>query len=201
MSLVDRISDTNRRLALSADIALERGRRDVRDMRRADALEAEEARERLKRDANRNQEHMIRYDSAFVEHGARAPLPALDERPPEFRRRLFGMGQSLLPKGHELRKFRADEVGPSAILPLEKELFSALSDEAASPSGSNLPQTVDDPRAKREVTDSMGTKTVNWAAKEHYIKGMSRPARRVARIVDPTRGIAIWGQPFSRTSG
>jgi hypothetical protein len=148
-------------------------------MRRADDAERAEEREQARKDRDRCAEHQARFDERFLKHSVKAPLPAADERPPTYRRRLFGIGQSLLPDGHELTKFDARDLDGSAIAPFEEQLFDALDEEAESPSGSNLPKTVDDQRAKRERTDSAGGKTVTWHAKQSFIKGMMRPARRV----------------------
>jgi hypothetical protein len=177
--LVDRVGAATRRLDLVADAALERARYDVRAMRRADDAEREEQREQARRDRARCAEHQARFDERFTRHSVKAPLPAADEAPPTYRRRLFGIGQSLLPSGHELTGLDAADLDKSAIVEFERQLFDALDEEAESPSGSNLPKTVDDPRAKRERMDSAGGKTVTWHAKQSFIKGMMRPARRV----------------------
>jgi hypothetical protein len=148
----------------------------------------------LARIAARCAEHQARFDERLVRHSVKAPLAAADEAPPRYRRRLFGIGQSLLPDGHDLTKFDAADLDGSAIVPFEQQLFEALDEEAESPSGSNLPKTVDDPRAKRERTDSAGGKVVTWHAKRSFIKDMMRPARRViafhdrdGRIIYPSR--------------
>jgi hypothetical protein len=80
--LNDRITTTNRRLDLAADVALERARRDVKAMRRADALDQEEAREKARRDAARCARHQSVYDQAFQKFGKRASEPTVDAHPP-----------------------------------------------------------------------------------------------------------------------
>jgi hypothetical protein len=200
--LTDRIDRIDRRLDLAADAALERARRDVKAMRRADALDAEEARSKAIRDRARCGEHQSRYDTVFAKHGVRAPAPAVDERPPTYRRRLFAQAQSLLPSSdHPLNRFDAADLDGSSMPQLERQLLETIEAEASNPSGSNLPETVDDPRAMRERTDSMGGKTIEWHAKRSFIADMGRPGRRVLRLVDPRDGRVLLGTPWSRPPG
>jgi hypothetical protein len=64
-------------------------------------------------------------------------------------------------------------------------LFEAVKSEAENPTGDNLPQSPDDPRAKRIIfDDSLGRSVVTYKARESFIKGLSRPARRII-IHDP----------------
>jgi hypothetical protein len=199
MSLVDRIADTNRRLDLAADVALERARRDVREMRRADALDEEERRTQARKDRSRCRDHQINYDSAFANHGVKAPQPAADDRPPEYRRRLFGIGQSMLPSGHPLAKFDAKDIDGTAIIPLEEQLLEALDRESENPTGDNLPETPDDPRAMHERMDSAtGLRKTEFTAKRSFIADMGRPGRKVRRLIDPRDGRVLIGQPWSK---
>jgi hypothetical protein len=200
--LTDRIDRIDRRLDLAADAALERARRDVKAMRRADALDAEEERSKARRDRARCGEHQSRYDSVFAKHGVRAPAPAVDARPPTYRRQLFTQAQSLLPSSdHPLNRFDAAYLDGSTIPELERQLLEAVEAQGENPTGDNLPLDVSDPRARREVADSMGAKKMEYHAKRSFIADLNRTGRKVARIIDAPRGRVIWGVQFPHTPG
>jgi hypothetical protein len=192
-----RLNDATRRFDLAADIALERGRRDVAEMRRADAAARADAIERAKRRDQKQQKFQSRYDSAYRAYGVDgAPPPHEGEDSERYRDRLAAGLQRRLPDGHALKDIDFSGLDYGATKNLESDLIADSMAEAAEPSPENLPETVDDPRAKRERTDSMGTKTITWAAKESFIRGLSRPARRVARICDPISGRVLYGPAF-----
>jgi len=157
---------------------------------RADDAEAEEQeqereesrRDTMRRHADRCDQHQRRYDEAFEGFGKKAPPPAADAFPPDYRRDLFKLGQSMLPSGHDLTKFSPDDLDHAVIIPFEAQLFEALAKEAQKPSGDNVPESPDDPQAKRERTDSMGTRKIEWVARDSFIKAMNRAPRRVAAI-------------------
>jgi hypothetical protein len=199
--LTDRIAATNRRLDLIADVRFEEARRDAKAMRRADALDEEERRTQARKDRSRCRDHQGRYDEAFGKHGARAPQPAADERPPGYRRRLYAIGQSMLPSGHALTKFDAEDIDGSAIPELERQLLEALDKESETPTGDNRPDSVDDPRARREKVDAMGLKTVEYHAKRSFIADLNRAGRKVRRLIDPRDGRVLIGENWSRPPG
>jgi hypothetical protein len=195
--LVDRVGATTRRLDLVADAALERARYDVRQMRRADDAERAEERERVRKDAVRCRDHQSRYDDAFAKHGRRAPEPAADARPPTYRRKLFGIAQSMLPSGHPLTKFDAGDIDGSAIPELERQLLSAIEAEGESPTGDNVPGPGEPLREVTKVDSTNGARVTRFYGTEHFIKQLSRPARRVLRLVDPRDGKVLLGRPWS----
>ncbi len=43
--------------------------------------------------------------------------------------------------------------------------------EAEEPSGDNLPEPADDPRAEREWTNCMGTRLIVWESERSFIQG------------------------------
>jgi hypothetical protein len=150
---------------------------------RADAVaEAEEERDRLRRDAELCAKHQRKYEDLFERFGKRAPEPRADDDPYDYRRQLFALAQSMLPSQHELTGFDPREIDGSAIIPFEKQLFEALHQEAEQPSGDNVPDDVFDPRAKRERMDAMGGKFVEYRAKRSFIADMGRRGMRVAAI-------------------
>jgi hypothetical protein len=167
----ERIGARLDRLDRSLDVVERHSRADARE-------QVAEIEARSRKDRDRCAEHQANYDEAFAKRGTRVPMPVADERPPEFRRRLFGIGQSLLPRGHALTKFDARDLDGAAIVPFEAQLFEALDEEAENPSGSNLPLTVDDARARRERTDSMGTKTVEWRRRRASSRACRGPVEK-----------------------
>jgi hypothetical protein len=197
----DALDRANRRLGLAADVAFERARRDASEMKRADVLEAEEAREKARRDRSRCREHQSNYEERFAKHGVKAPMAVADDTGPSFRRKLFSVAQTLLPNGHALTRFNPRDLDGSAIVPMEQQLFEALDEQAVRPTGSNLPLSPDDPRARRETTDAMGTKRVEFHAKRSFIADMGRPGRKVLRLFDPRDGKVLLGAPWSRPPG
>jgi hypothetical protein len=111
------------------------------------------------------------------------------------------VAQTLLPDGHALTKFDPRDLDRSAIVPMEITLFEALDEQAARPTGSNLPLSPDDPRARREVTDSMGTKKIEFHARTSFIKDMNRTGRKVLRLIDPVRGFVLIGPQLPSARG
>jgi hypothetical protein len=196
----DRIDRIDRKLDLAADAAIERARRDVRDMRRADALDAEERREQARKDRSRCGEHQVRYDEAFAKHGVKAPPPAADDRPPGYRRRLFAIGQSMLPSGHALADFDPNDIDSSAIIPLEAQLLEALDREGETPSGDNVPGEGEPLREITKIDSASGIKTTSFYG-ESFIKGLNRTGRKVRRLVDPRNGRVLLGQAWSTPPG
>jgi hypothetical protein len=50
----------------------------------------------------------------------------------------------------------------------------------------------------RTRTDPMtNARVTNWYGRESFIKSMSRPARKVLRLIDPNDGRVLWGRPWS----
>jgi integrase len=95
--------------------------------------ERDKERERSRKDAARCLQHQQKYDTAFEKFGQRAPQPAADAHPPEYRRKLFALAQSALPAGHPLADFDPQDIGSSAIIPLEAQLLKALAKESEEP--------------------------------------------------------------------
>jgi hypothetical protein len=122
----DRIEASNRKLDLAVDVAIEKARRDLREMKRADALDQQEEREKARKDRDRCLRHQRVFDDSFSAHGVRAPAPTVDAHPPTYRRDLFRRGQELLPSDHPLTEFDANEIGGDAIAELERQLLAAI---------------------------------------------------------------------------
>src|SRR5208337_3689912 len=112
--------------------------------------------------------------------GKRAPEARADDIPRRYRRELFSVGQSMLPADHKLVALDPFEIDGQAILPFEDLLMAALADEAANPSYENRPDSVNDPRSRREVIDpETNARKIEYSAKRSFIEDLSRPGRRV----------------------
>jgi hypothetical protein len=195
-----RLSSIDRKLDLAVDAQLERARRDVADMRRADAIDAEERREKARRDAERCLEHQRAYDDSFQKFGRRAPAPAADDRARDYRRRLYAIGQSMLPSGHALTKFDPEDIDGTAIQPLEAQLLEALDREATEPTGDNVPGEGEPLREITKIDSATGGKKTEFYG-ESFIKSLGRPGRKVRRLVDPRNGRVLLGQAWSTPPG
>jgi hypothetical protein len=197
-----RVDQLDRWRSATVPVELERNRRQIAEWRRADAIEAEEQRDRARRDSARCDRHQRVYDEAFGAHGKTAPPPLADEHPPTYRRRLFSIGQSMLPSDHELVGFDPEDLDGHVIAPFEGKLFDALKEQAEQPSGDNLPESPDDPRARREVfDDSLQRKITVYKAKNSFIKYMPSHAQRVLRLMNPKTGQIYFGPPFDKVPG
>jgi hypothetical protein len=180
----DRANATDRRYdAAKAAISDERDRRWLHEQRRADAVEEDEERARLRRDGDLCLKHQTNYDQAFGPFGRKAAPPQSGESAYDYRRRLFTQAQSMLPDRHRFADMRAGDLDGHVLPPMEGELFKALGEEAKSPSGSNLPEDPSDRKARRDVLDdSTGLRHTEFRAKRSFIYNMSRPGRIVARL-------------------
>jgi hypothetical protein len=182
----ERLNSRLDRLSRLVDQVENRARADA--SQRLDEMEAQ----RLK-DRQRRSEIQSRYDDVFRKFGERAPMAVADDAPRDYRRHLFGIAQNLLPRGHEMRAFKADEIGPSAIAPMEQQLFEALSQEAETPSLANLPRD-GSMISRTKVNPVTNARETHWLGRESFISQMMRPARRVVafhdrdgRIIFPAR--------------
>jgi hypothetical protein len=184
---IDKINATSRKID-----ALLAARADA-----ADSAAERERRDTMRRHADRCGEHRLRYDAAFEPFGKRAPEPAADAFPPDYRRDLYRMGQSMLPSNHELVGVDPrEELTPSAIVPMEAKLLEALREQAERPTGDNRADSVFDPKAKRvHIDPDTGAKQISYLAKNSFVKDFARPGLRVLRFSDGKK--ALWGAPYS----
>jgi hypothetical protein len=182
-SLTERESDRLERMLARADAS--------------DAAEEEqERRDRARRWDESCARHQAKFDAAFEKFGERAPARIADESPAKYRRRMFDALKRKLPGDSDLAAVDPQELGSDLIEKFENMLIESAGNEAEEPSEGNLPDDVYDPRAKRERMDSMGQRRTEWLARESFIAQMSRPGRRVARIINPVTGDVLWGTPY-----
>ena len=194
-----RVDATSRRFDAYLAEKIEQERRQIEDDRRSDAQIA----------AATNRETQQRFDQVLEQFGERMDPPVVGEDPVAYQRHAMV---------HLRRKLsRADEraidsigtsIGEVAAVPVkslpdsllanhERMLVAANQIQAAAPHFETLPPAGQFLTIVK--TDSMnGAKEIRHFGKESFIKGLTRPGRRVERIVDPTTRQAIWGAPFSR---
>ena len=177
MSMTSELQRAEKRLAAMID-------------RRADAEEAQARadaaarmmaeREQARADSERRREIQVRYADAFASHGSLVPAPVDDERPGQYRKRLFDALQRKLPGGHDLATVRSDDLVTTATREnFEQMLLQAAIAEGAKPSRDNLPR--DGSMISRvRVDDDTGERRTEWYGRESFIKQLGRPGRKVS---------------------
>lgn len=164
------------------------------------AAEREEARrQRQRANAEQRREIQSRYDSAFRSFGTEVPAPVDDEAPSAYRSRLFNrLGRKLSPD-HELASIRADDLGnqPQVFDNFEEMIIAAAKAEGERPSQENLPPNGEIIARHRTDSDT-GSKVTEFFGRESFIKDLTRPGRKVLRLIDPNSRTVIWGRPLDR---
>jgi hypothetical protein len=79
---------------------------------------------------------------------------------------------------------------------IEAMVIAAARQEGLRPSPENLPASGE--LVPRHRVDDMGSRVTEWHGRSSFIADMSRPGRRVARIIDPRSRSVIWGRPLDR---
>jgi hypothetical protein len=172
-------------------------KRELAAAKRADETAAARQREVSRINAEVCDRIRFAYADAFAEHGAEPPLPLHGEGYNAYRNRCLQAHIDRLPDEHQFAHVRADSFADPARNQLEKIVLSDSFREANAPSGSNLPETVDDPRSMRTRIDpATGARSVEFRAKRSFIAGLSRVGHRVIRLCDPGRGIVLMGRPW-----
>ena len=105
-------------------------------------------------------------------------MPADDETPGRFRRRLYDRLRRKLALGHELAGIRSDEiaVSPEVFTNFESRLFEAARQEAEHPSPENLPEN--GLLMRTRVDGDTGEKQIIWHGRKSFIADLNRPAER-----------------------
>ncbi len=166
---------------------------------RADASLADARRQRQRANAERRNEIASTYDDAFRSFGTQVPEPVDDEPAENFRKRLFNRLARRLAPDHELAQIRADDVSSSPVVfdRFEVMLLDAAQQEGLKPSVENLP---DDGMVMRVRADAnTGVKFNEFFGRESFVKGLTRPGRRVACILNPKDNSVTWGRPARQT--
>jgi hypothetical protein len=155
----------------------------------------EDRRAEARRSADIAAKHRRAYDDAF-QLGRRADEPLAGQHHTEYRRQLLRDGQDMLPSDHPLVGVKASELPGDAIIPMERQLFSALREQAVQPSGDNRADSAWDPAAARVTRDpTTGQTTISYHAKHSFIRELNRPGRVVAAL-PYSRGAPRAGQAW-----
>jgi hypothetical protein len=188
-----RLNDT---LSRADEVLRERTRHEIDRLEREQAEQRRADAEQARADSWRNRELGAMFDDSFKAFGVMVPEPIDGERPGAYRRRLYERLRRRLPESHELAGIRADSL-PSgqAYLNFEQMIIAAARQEGEKPSEASLP---DDGMFSRVRSDDMGQKSIEWLGKTSFIKSLSRPGQRVARIVHRPTMSVLFGAPFSR---
>jgi hypothetical protein len=173
-------------------------RRERQRLAEEDAEQERAAAEKARWTAERKREIQASYADSFNALGSECPMPADDETPGRFRRKLYDRLRRKLAPGHELANIRSDEiaVSPEVFSNFESRLFEAARQEAEHPSPENLP--VDGMVMRTRIDRDTGEKQIHWHGQKSFIADLSRRGRKVTRIVHPPSMSVLWGQPFSK---
>ncbi len=182
MSMTSELQRAEKRLAAMidrrADAEEAQARADAAERMMAEAAQARE-------DAERRRQYQVRYADAFAAFGSLPPAPIEDERPGQYRARLFEHLRRRLPSGHELAAVRADDLSSAsaqARANFEQMLLQAATAEGATPSVDNLPR--DGSMISRVRVDAdTGERRTEWYGRESFIKQLGRPGRKVSMFL------------------
>ena len=186
MSYESKLAEAHDRLAKETNRYVDLVARD-NDQREAQARASAaqrmmEEREQARADADRRREIQARYSDAFNAHGTLVPAPVDDERPGQYRQRLFNSLQRKLPPAHELATVRSDDLSSGLLRRnFENMLIEAAAAEGATPSPANLPKDGSMVTRVRIDPDS-GQKRTEFYGRELFIKQLSQAPQRVARL-------------------
>jgi hypothetical protein len=152
--------------------------REYRDFAAERVQEAAEARERARRDAENCRKHQVAYSDSFASFGVQAPAPVSDERPGDYRRRLFANLQARLSPRSKLYPLDPDAMDRDTISILEPQLHQAAKAEGETPSYDNLPR--DGSMVERLRLDPQTNhKQIEYFGRRSFIADMTTPGRRV----------------------
>jgi hypothetical protein len=172
-------------------------RREAEREAREDAARDRKAAEQARADSERCRQVQVKYADAFSAFGVLTPAPVEGERPGAYRQRLYEYLRKKLPSGHDLSTVRADDIpAGDAARNFERMMISAALAEGLKPSPENLPR--DGSLIRRERTDDLGTRSIEWLGNESFIRGLNREGQRVLRFIDPKTQNVLHGLPFSR---
>jgi hypothetical protein len=130
---LDRLNRATSKLDALSDYQYHKAKRDIAEWKRADSAAEDWRRDTMRRHADRCGQHQVRYDSMFEPFGKRAPQPEADAYPPDYRRDLFRVGQSMLPSDHDLVGFDPNDLDGTVIRPDGGEAVRGLARASGKP--------------------------------------------------------------------
>jgi hypothetical protein len=189
MALTRELADAERRLA-----AMINSRADSEETERLAAK-----RDRIRADDARCQSLQAEFQEDFRQFGAEPPMPRADEWSGQYEKRLLRGLQRRLSPSSDLADPSLLDVPAPALGNFAQMIRSEAASEAKRPSFDNLPETLDDPRAKLEtINPDTGERRIEWRAKRSFIADMSMAPKTVVRIVDPRTQNVLFGAPFDK---
>jgi hypothetical protein len=143
---------------------------------------------------------MAEYQEDYRAFGAEPPLVRSDEWASQYQKRLLrGLQRRLSPDSKLADLGLLDGVPAPALANFSQMIRDEASREAFRPSEANLPESVDDPRARIERTDSAtGERRIEYRAKRSFIHDLSQQPLTVMRIVDPRTQNVLFGPAFDK---
>jgi hypothetical protein len=168
---------------------------------RADSEEREartDKAERVRRDDLHCRDLAAEFQSDFAAFGVEPPMPRADEWSNEYQKRLLRGLQRRLSPDSDLADPSLLDVPPAALTNFAQMIRAESAREAYRPSPANLPESVDDPRARVERTDSnTGARKIEYQARRSFIADLSQTPMRVLRFVGKG-GEILFGPPMDK---
>lgn len=170
---------------------------------RADSEEAERTatkRDRVRADDARCADLAASYQADYAAHGVTPPLPNADEWSAGYEKRLLRGLQRRLSPDSKLADSSILDVPPAALTNFSQMIRAEAAREAYRPSLANLPESVDDPRARVERVDAnTGERKIEYQARRSFIRDLSMEPLKVLRFVGKG-GEILFGPPMDRVS-
>jgi hypothetical protein len=171
-----------------------------------------EARDRTRAQADAAQCRALQaeFQDVFAPYGQAPPPAAAGSDPAAYARKLVRFARGYLSRSDERQvPGSATTIGQVAAIDgvdrhMEASAFRAVKDlilkaaeiQAHTPHVSSLPPAGEhEPRYR---IDEHGRKSIEWFGRESFLKSMGRPGMRVSRVMDPKRGLVLWGPEFPR---
>jgi hypothetical protein len=172
------------------------------DAARADAVaearvhRARQDRDRLARVQLDCTEFQARCDDAMSAYGVRAPSPVAGEDETGYKRRLLELVQERLPSTNALYRVPLGTMRADALEIIGEQILTAAKAMAFDPE--SVPRGVKVARSDNDTYS--GLKVTRWVGGDeaHFIRDLTRPGRRLARLVDPKSGRVLIGPPETR---
>jgi hypothetical protein len=188
MSVTSELAEAERRLARMIGARADAEEREAR---------ADKA-ERVRRDDLKCRDLAAEYQSDFAAFGVTPPMARSDEWSGQFEKRLLRGLQRRLSPDSKLADPSILDVPAPALANFATMIRAEASREAFRPSEANLPESVDDPRAKVERVDSnTGERRIEYQARRSFIKDLSMEPLRVLRFVGKG-GEILFGPPVAK---
>ena len=187
-------------MSITSDLAYAEKRLAALINSRADSEERQaraDRAERVRADDARCANLAASYQEDYAAHGVSPPLPNADEWSSGYEKRLLRGLQRRLSPDSKLADSSILDVPPAALTNFAQMIRAESAREAFRPSEANLPETVNDQRAKIERTDAAtGERRIEYRAKRSFIHDFSMQPLKVHRIINPRTREILFGPAF-----